>query len=353
MVRFFLLFFIFTACFIAASTAQNSCDQSTKQAEELYNSGDYENCIRILEKSFKECRTSKKISEDILELLAKSHLEQDNVVQAEADVKSMLENNPHYELKDGNNNEDFELLVKKFDVHPQFSIGVRNAALLPKLKSTKTFSILNNVDYSAPYTTAKTILIYNIWAEYEFHKGLSLNSEFIDFSLNYNRNFSRGTDWSMAYRENLSFIEVPLYLKKYFPIGKNVMPYVDLGIGYLRMTKAAAGSSIAYINEDAYTGAKTNFAAGSENMDMLKMRNENNYEWIAGAGIGYKFKNLGLFIDARYCGGLMSLTNTSNRFENTALTNNYFYIDNAIKLNKFEIGISISYTLINSIKKIR
>jgi hypothetical protein len=156
----------------------------------------------------------------------------------------------------------------------------------------------------------------------------------------------------MIYHEDLSLIEVPLCLKKQFPIGKKVIPYASAGIGYLRMYKANGNASITYTNEDVFTGDKTNYLA-TESSDMLNMRNQNSYEWIAGAGIGYKFKNLGIFLDAKYSGGLNSLTNSAKRFNNTALTNNYFYIDNSVKLNKYELGISISYTVKNLIKKVR
>ena len=168
--RLFIFILVFFLCFAFATKAQNNCEQNIKQAEELYNSGDYENCIQILEKSIKECDFSKKKKEDALELLAKSQLEQDNINQAEVTVQNLLENNPSYELKETDIHEDFDLLVKKFDVHPLFSIGISNAIMQPKLKVSKTYSILQNIDYTVPYTTNKTILLYYGWAEYEFKK---------------------------------------------------------------------------------------------------------------------------------------------------------------------------------------
>jgi hypothetical protein len=36
---------------------------------------------------------------------------------------------------------------------------------------------------------------------------------------------------------------------------------------------------------------------------------------------------------------------------NQSLINDYFYVDNSIKLNQFELGVSISYALINSVKR--
>jgi len=350
--RFFTLILFFILCFALTTKSQNSCEQSIKQAGEFYNNGDYENSVSILEKAIKECNFSKKKKEDALELLAKSYLEQDNLIKAETTVKSLLENNPHYELKETGSNEDFDLLVKKFDVHPLFSIGISNAALQPEFKISKTYSILPNVDYNSPYRTTKTILLYYVWAEYEFKKNISANVDVINFSVHYDRSFSRKPDWTLLYNENISFLEIPLYVKKYFLTSKNVFPYATLGMGYLSMTKAQGMTSIAYTNEDVFTGEKTDYSA-TQNGDMLEMRNRNNYEWIAGLGIAFKFRNLGIFLDGKYYGGLNSLTNSANRFDNPVLTNDYFYIDNSIKLNKYQFGISISYTLKNLIRKVR
>lgn len=113
MKRFIIFFSFFILCFVLTTKAQNNCEQNVKQAEELYNSGDYENCIIILEKSIKECNFSDKKKEEALEFLAKSHLEQDNINQAEITVQSLLENNPQYELKETDSQEDFDLLDRK------------------------------------------------------------------------------------------------------------------------------------------------------------------------------------------------------------------------------------------------
>src|ERR1035437_284793 len=351
--RFFIFLSFFIFGFVLTTKAQNGCEQNVKQAEDLYNSGDYDNCILIIEKSIKECNLSSKMKEGALELLVKSYLEQDNITKAEASVHDLLKNNPHYELKETDSHEDFNILINKFDVHPLFTIGITNSLFHPQFKTTKTYSILENVDYTAPYATVNTILLYYPWVEYEFIKNLSVKADIISLgSIYYDRSFSRGTDWTMIYHENLSFIEIPVCLKKQFPIGKNIIPYASFGIGYLMMYQANGSASITYTNEDVFTGNKTPYMS-TESANMLSMRNQNSFEWIAGAGFGYKFKNLGIFLDATYCGGLNSITNSAKRFNNTGLTNDYFYIDNSVKLNNYEIGISISYTIKNLIKKVR
>jgi hypothetical protein len=85
----------------------------------------------------------------------------------------------------------------------------------------------------------------------------------------------------------------------------------------------------------------------------MNMRNRNIWSWNVGTGIGYRMKNLRLFLDMRYLGGLRSVTNPSKRFNNQVLINDFFYIDNSITINQFEMGASIYYTLFNTVKRIR
>ncbi|MFY9309278.1 MAG: hypothetical protein WAQ28_09560 [Bacteroidia bacterium] len=345
----FICLFFGYAC---SAIAQNNCEQSIKQAEDFYAAGDYDNCIQLLEKANIDCPFSKKKKELVLELLAKAYLEQDNLPMAEKATYDLLKNNPHYELKENADHEDFEILVEKFDVHPLFSIGARNTVMQPGFKTVRTYSVLDDLDYSAPYKAAETVLLYYIIGEYEFKKTYSLNADIITYQLSYTRAFSRPSNLELYYMEDLSFLEIPVYLKKYFLLGRNFSIYTCAGAGYLRMLGAEGNIGISYLTEDVFNGSTSSFVS-TASADVLSMRNRNSYEWLAGLGVGFKFRGLGIFIDARYTGGLNSITNPATRYTNSPFVNNYYYVDNSVKMNKYEVGLSLSYTLKNVIKKVR
>lgn len=347
------LFACFLICFgMSHSIAQSSCEQNLKQAEEWYMGGDYDNCIQLLEKTIKECNLSYSRKEIAMELLAKTYIQQDNLTSAEKYIKLILKNNPYYELKENSEEEDFEILVKKFAAHPLFSIGARNTALSPFLSTIKTYSVSDHFNYSSNYIAKHTELRYYFISEFEFKETFSINADLLWFDVSYSRNLNKVPNYELYFNENLSFFEIPVYLKKYFALGKNFLAYSSAGIGYLHMTNASATASILYNVEDKYTESKTTFTS-TDAIDMLSQRNKNTFEWLIGGGIGYRFKNLGIFIDARYSRTFNTITNSAQRYNNTLLVNNYYYVDNGIKLNKYEIGLSLSYTLINSIKKVK
>jgi len=329
------------------------CNAIIVDADRLFQEGLYDRCINDLEGVLKSCRFSRSEKEHVMELLAKSYIETDDPGKAETTVNIMLNNFPHYDLKESDNSEAYNRLVKKYKVHPLLSIGIRNTADWIKYKPTKVYSLLEGLDYSEPYNHQGFGFMYYGQGEIEFDKDISINGELIFKWTTFNRNINKAPDFNLYFWETDNFMEMPIYLKKYFHTGKNVLSYISVGIDWLYMTKASGNATISYTKDDIITGKNTDFSASAYNINMMEMRNKHNFELISGAGIGYIIKNLRLFLDVRYSGGLNSFTNATKRLSNTMLIEDYFYVDNSVKLNQFEFGATISYTILNSVKRKR
>jgi hypothetical protein len=334
----------------------SGAEDALNKAIDLYNAGDYDACISLLDSmSRKQWSLTKQGRENVYALTAKAWIEKDNIPQAELAVKHMLLNNPNYELVEADNPDDFNKLVKQFDVHPLFSLGVKNTVLTPHLVTTKVYSILADVDYSVPYNTSKYYLMYYGWAEYEFKKQLSVNIDASYFFLSYSRHLSNRSNWDTYYNETLRIIETPICIKKYISIlpydvfFKNFLSYVATGINLTHLTISTASATNNYTEYNG--GIPTYYTTSAREINTLPQRNSNSIGWLVAGGVGYKVKNLRLFVDFRYIGGLTSLTNSSTRLDNAVLVKQYGYIDNAIRLNQTELGASISYTFKNSVKK--
>jgi hypothetical protein len=337
---------------------KSDCYFRLRKAEAEYKAGLFINCVKTLEQVLDTCTFfSKKEMENVLELLAKSYLETGEQDKAESIVKLMLIRHPHYELREAENTEDYNRLVKKFKIHPLLTIGARNTADWVNYKTSKVYKVLDGLDYSEPYKKYKYGILsgfgfmYYGTAEIEFNHNISLNGDLTFWWTRFQRYINKAPSFNLNFWETDNYMEIPIYVKRYFPLGNNVLPYITAGIGWQYMTKASGNATISYTKDDVVTGKNIDFESEVDEMDMLKMRTRNTFEWIAGAGIGYKLKNLRLFLDVRYYGGLNSFTNPKKGLENSMLINDYFYVDNSVKLNQFEIGVSISYTLFNSIKK--
>lgn len=329
--------------------SESECLMSVKEADRFFKDGHYDKCTEVLEGVSKKCSLPRSEKMFAMELLAKAYIETDELGKAETAVNLMLKNFPHYELKEQENPESFNRLVRKYKVHPRFSLGIRNTADWIKFKTTKTFSVLEDVDYTGSYNQQREGifssfgLMYYGWVEFEFDKDISFNGDLIFKWTKFSRDFNKPSAFDLNYSETDNYIEVPLYVKKYFHLSKNLLPYVTTGMGWMYMTKATGNATINYTSIDS--------TATTGNINILGLRNRHTFEWIAGAGIGYKIKNLRLFLDARFYVGINSFTNPEEGFNNNVLIHDFFYIDNSVKLNQFELGASVSYTFINSVKR--
>lgn len=346
------------ACTLVLSAQQHSavnqdCSSRVKNAEVAYGAGLFTDCIKTLEAALGSCNFSRKEKELALELLAKSYVEADEPDKAEAAVNQLLRNYPHYELKEAENPESFNRLVSKYRIHPLFTLGVKNTGNFLRHKTTKVYSVLDGLDYSKPLDESGYWFTYYGMAEYEFIDGLSANIDLMFFLSSYSRNFLKEPGFNLSYWESDGFIEFPVYLKKYFHLSRNVLAYASGGVGLFYMWKARADVSLKYTADDIITGKNADFEGGLNNLNVLAMRNRMTGQWNAGVGIGYKIKNLRLFLDARYLSCMSSFTAPEKSDLFPELKNDFFYIDQSMKINQFEMGATISYTFINSVKRIR
>jgi len=343
------VFFFFGWSDITAQTegtlTSDMCSRIIKEAGELYNEGHYESCIARLESVLPGCKLSRSTRENVMELLGKSYVEVKDQDKARQVVECMLKEYPHYELNESENFELYNKLVKKYRIHRLLSVGARNVIIWIGYNTSKFVNIPDGSISVNPYSGGNYFFSYYGWAELEFDNNISINGDLMWWTGYFEKRYTKEPNLDLFYSENPIFIEIPIYAKKYFPVGSNLRPYVAAGLGWLYMTKATGYASKYNRTE------RMNY--WNSDIDVIDMRNRHNFEWVAGAGVGYKLKNVGLFFDTRYYGGLTSLTDPAHRLENELLQNEYYYVDAPLKLNKFEIGVSISYTFINSVKRIK
>lgn len=355
MKRFVIIIYLITFTLILKAQYQTwdkeECSARITNAETAYQTGLLIDCIKTLENALKSCNYSRKDKERALELLAKSYVETGDMDKAEATVRLLLTNFPLYELREAENPEMFNRMVKKYQIHPLFTLGAKNTANWLRHKTTKVYSVLDGLDYSQPLDESGYWFTYYGMAEYEFLDGISFNGDVMFFLSSYFRNFYKDPGFKLSYWEHDGFIEFPFYLKKYFHVTKNVLAYASAGAGVFYMWKARGNVTLEYTKNDIITGKNADFKGEQYDINLLSMKNRLTGQWNAGVGFGYKLKNLRLFLDARYLGGMSSITAPEKSDLFPELKNDYFYIDQEMKINQFELGATISYTFINSVKR--
>ncbi len=324
-------------------------------ATELYNNGEYDTCIVLVQHSLRGWGSKMYQREALFELLVQCYLEKDDLPDADKAMVRLLHNDPHYETNDdGSNTEDFNNLANKYEVFPGFSIGARNTLQVTNYRSTTVYTDPNThnpaINYSAPYlNTYKYYTMYYGWLEYAISKHWSIDMEGIRYNLAYNRTLLNTSNYYEGYSELMLAYKVPFYARRYFHFmnlsghTSNFLAYLSGGIAIEHISTAIASAE--------YYDFSNNIINNVQNVSVLNMRTPNVLEYLLGGGFGYEIKGVRLFLDLRYYGGLSSFTNPAARMDNPQMLNTAFYIDNGAKFNQFEGGASIAFTLHYKVKK--
>jgi len=354
-----LIIFILVAAATTVAGQQNNkltnevrdCSGKLRDAESAYQAGQFLSAIEVLEESLDSCDFARKEKEQALELLAKSYVEAGETGKAETTVNILLKKFPHYDLREERNPEMFNRMVKRYEIHPKLTVGLKSGAYWPRFTTIKTYSVLDGVDYSPGIQDSGYFFTYYGYIEYEFLKGLSVNIDGRTFSIRHGREIIQAPSFIQIYIEDDRFFEFPVYIKKYFDLGKNLYVYISAGSGLLYFYEAEGTIALEHTEADTFTGKNTNFDGYMGNINMIPLKNKYTGIWNTGLGAGYKIKNLTFFLDVRYVGGLNSITAPEKSYLNPTLRDEFFYIDQEVNINHFEAGFSISYTLFNSVKK--
>jgi hypothetical protein len=96
-----------------SSGTGSECSAKVLEASMLFEKGQYDKCISLLESVTTTCQLTKKEKARALELLAKSYIETDEPLKAETALSAMLTNDPHYELNEANHYESYNRTCQK------------------------------------------------------------------------------------------------------------------------------------------------------------------------------------------------------------------------------------------------
>lgn len=125
-------------CFPA--TAQSVCDNALYEADKLYESGKFEECITTL-RDCVENQRDREFKTQAFRLLAISHLNLNHKAEAQQYVKALLSLKPDYQKYPAVDPIEFSRLVNSYTVKPRINAGIAfgfniNSIMLEKSYST-------------------------------------------------------------------------------------------------------------------------------------------------------------------------------------------------------------------------
>jgi len=330
-VQRFVLLVVIVCSSISLSYSQD-CDQIFSEAQDLYKQGKF---AAVLEK-VKECKegTDQNIEWKRYRLQALAHLGNlDDDYAREAAFK-MMDLSPSYTpdlLKDPN---DFIQLINSITVIPKFSLG---GAL--SIGTNWTFPKVEHaymINSQTKTYTGKNSYQFGFSSGYQFNQFLGLNASLTAFSKSYNLEMTSAA-WETNVKEKLTYLMLPVNLRFTPEFTSRIRPYAQFGFyaDYLLYTDNSY--------EANYLPTGDQFKL--EHISSIDRRNRSDFGWTTGLGASYRKGDGQLFIQMSYFNAFGTITKEGTRYDNPELAQDYYYLDDDLKLNNLSIGVGYSVFL--------
>ena len=203
--------------------------------------------------------------------------------------------------------------------------------------------------------------------QYNFYRNFALVGDFYYSKTSYQRSLTtNGTNaFNLKYSEISYSNDFGLSLKKYiynvdhYPLytlsgartlGGGFGPYISFGGHYSQLREALGNIELNYLVKDRQTPFIEGQKISSSKVDVKNMRNSGRWGIDMAVGSSLKLKRALLSIEVKYLLDFTTYTNSANRYNNSELLYNYYYIDNAVTLSRLNISISIAPILHYSVK---
>jgi len=336
-----LLLFVGNIAFAQRPQTENSTCLSN--AERAYRDGQIEviretlqNCLEL-----KKNKVSKEIKARGYRLLTITYLYFNENDSAEYFMKQLLKYEKEYKVDENQDPSEFVELYNRFRTDPVFLLefqgGVNNAIV----RTLNNYSLGDTETSLGEYTSG---IGFSAGILFE----LPLSNKFSAISgINYTANqyhYER-TQFELGYsklelNESIQWMEIPLIFKFYFS-KKSFKPFIQLGVKAQYLLSATANLS----KTDFLSESSGNSTYEGRPLDISPQREKSTF--LADAAIGFNWKDiigrgyLTSKIGVTY--GLVNIANTSQRYANRELINDYNYVSNDFSIDNmnFMLGYAI------------
>ncbi len=333
------------------------CDKKLEEAQNLYSNGLYFETEKLLNEILSECKLSKTGKQDAYELLIRTQLETDKVVEADTVFRKLLKRFPNYKP---NNNRVEETYIHTFNhyvIIPKLTVGIYYEAIAPQFKNIGAFNTINsNFNYEASYEAVGLSRGYGVSGGYNVYKNFRLGICLGTQDLFFKRRVAHNTDaeYYSELDEHDNYYIGGIEVAKHF-ILKKISLYI--GIGGVIKSLNFSNSKITY-NYPALEYSSTNSSAliltdqyALEKIDVntLENRKKTALYFKPIVGIDYKINNtisLSLNYAFEYT---YSSTNSSNFVLGEDVMLKSFYIDSNFKNYNHILKFSVNFILSNYI----
>jgi hypothetical protein len=330
---------------MVSSAQNNDCTATLKNAVDNYDKGLYDKVIALLADKIDNCKFSKIELEQALKILASAYYDLDELEEGNKYMTKFLKKTPNYNINVNQDPAPFIDAYDKFLVRPKFSFSFGLGLNLTYPQVQKSFSIWEAGTYTNEYETISGTNFY-LGVQWNFAKNFSLNTEINLLAQSYVRNITSPvfSNFMVKFDETFSAAMLPVYLKYSLMPHKKFFPEAYVGV-LVYQPVAPTAKINAFDNADLDDAPRE--IDSEPSVDLTAFRNSDGNSGIMfGGRLNYRKNSLNVFFDWRYVKVNGDYVNSEKRYQNTELINDYYYIDDDIKLrySSFTLGLTYNFT---------
>lgn len=346
---------------LSLTMAQSGCLGRLKSAEKLFDQGNFNESLTILEalEADNSCEFSKIETEMTLVLMVRNLIELDRVDELDPLYKKIFDNNKYFEPKEEIMEEDFMLHLEGHNSRPTWDIGVSLGGRTTFVERIKSYAIYQELDY------------FNSFYEGEFKPAFGISAGYIPWrnhrfvlSGNFNqmshKRFFGGLtpDYFVEFGEDIKSLSIGFEYNYQINLSDKIIlsPFVGYQLNYftkfensllLTVPGYESNQVLDFNNLPVSTGVTT---VVKNEMDRTLTRIPFDHYVTAGLDISYRVRRLSLFINASFQYGFSNIIDPDQRYDDYELVYEYYYLDEDYTLHFMTLQGGIRYNLKYKIK---
>jgi hypothetical protein len=325
--------------------SQVNCFNTLREAKELYEAGQIDEIPEMLS----GCMItgfSRTERAEAYKLIIMAYLFDDNQFEAEKAMNDFLKKYPEYEVMP-NDPVEFVYLLESYKTSSVYSINLFFGPTISNQRIKEPYSVFDQnmtsrkeksgTSYQFGFGVSRNIwkdLTVNLDCIYSLHSYSQTEQNEIVLDTLTNKMVKLETE------EKLKKIDFPLSLT--YSFGKGNLSYFGRVGGIIGLVTKSTLS----ITKSYSLPYPTSLPQGNSNI--IDLRQKYYYAALAGAGIQYKVPRGYFVLDLRYQFGLRNMSTGKDKYTNSKLWGNDYYIDDNYLLNYLSINVGYHFTIYQS-----
>ena len=309
----------------------DSCIVKLKNANTLFEEGEYDGVIMVLTSTLKDCNLNKSDKLQANKLLIMAYVKVDNLEEADKIAESVMKIDPYYQPDKFRDDPKLSALFEKYKPTPIFKLGVFGGINYTSIDDDQSFSIVHDADASGldDYKN-KTGFQLGLKGDYRIYKNIWLGIGLSYRQSKYEHLLYDVDNMTIHYEEKISYFDIPLSFR-YSLFEKTFSPYIQ------------AGTDLSFLSTALSTTSRDD---ETDLVDRSAYRNNFSIGYFGSIGISYKIKGVQLFADVSYHFYPDNVNKEETRYADLINVFKYYYIDDDFRMHNCQFSIGISYSLL-------